>query len=342
MRVSIIIPCYNSVAYLAECMDSIFAQTMPDFEAILVDDGSKDNTLALAHDIARRDARVRVLHQVNAGVSAARNLGLDYARGEWITFVDSDDLLPADALETMLSAITDEIDMVVCAHRTFEAGGTCKTVIPETRWMDLEGEKKRRAAALRLIEGDSVLNIMCNKLHRRSLIEREHLRLNPDVRIAEDALFNLEAVLLGRGIAYVNKVAYLYRTHAASAMHTQRGGEFERHLPWMQALSALLMRLGMMEKYYMAYLDTVVLRLYKDGGVFGVVRSFSKARPLVRIDGLNTRLMNRSNRICYHLVQTGMYPLVYPQQIYPMQVLMRKFREASFALRAKAKKEMPE
>lgn len=340
MKVSIIIPCYNSAAYLDACMDSVLSQSMPDFEAILIDDGSKDDTLAIARRIEARDARVRVLHQENAGVSAARNLGLDHAVGEWITFVDSDDLLPADALETMIAAATDGVDMVVCAHRTFDEDGTQQTVIPETRWMDLDGEAKRRAVSLRLIEGDAVLNIMCNKLHRRELIEREHIRLNPDVRIAEDALFNLEAVLLGRGIAYVNRVTYLYRTHAASAMHTQKGGEFERHLPWMKALSALLTRLNQMEAYYAAYLDTVLLRLYKDGGVLGVVRGYSKAAPLFRIDGLDKSKMRRYDRLMYAYVKTGAYPLVYPQQIYPMQVLKRKLAEAAFARRAK--KEMPD
>jgi len=206
--------------------------------------------------------------------------------------------------------------------------------------MDIDGEEKRRAAALRLIEGDSVLNIMCNKLHRRALIEREQIRLNPSVRIAEDALFNLEAALLGNGIAYVNRVTYLYRTHAASAMHTQRGSEFDRHLPWMKALSALLSRLGRMEEYYAAYLNTVVLRLYKDGGVSGVVRGFKKqAEPLVRMDGLDVRKMNGHTRFLHALVCRGVYPFIYPQ-IYPMQVMRRKIAAAAFALRAK--KEMPE
>ncbi|MBQ8618711.1 MAG: glycosyltransferase family 2 protein, partial [Clostridia bacterium] len=90
MKVSIIIPCYNSEKYLAACMDSVLAQTFEDFEAILIDDGSKDNTLKVAQSYAQKDARVRVYAKKNGGVSAARNLGLDHARGEWITFVDSD------------------------------------------------------------------------------------------------------------------------------------------------------------------------------------------------------------------------------------------------------------
>ena len=246
MKVSIIIPCYNSGAYLGACMDSVLAQTMEDFEAILIDDGSRDDTLAVAQDYAKRDARVRVLAQENRGVAAARNLGLEHARGEWITFVDSDDLLPTDALHTMLSGAGEDVDMVVCPHETFDESGMLETVIPQTRWMDRRGEAQRRAAVLRLIEGDSVLNIMCCKLHRRTLIEREGLRLQAGVKIAEDALFNLETVLCGHGIAYVNRVAYRYRMHGASAMHAQAAGELARHRPWLLAMRDMLLRRGQM------------------------------------------------------------------------------------------------
>ena len=215
MKISVIIPCYNAARYLAECLDSILAQSEQDFEMILVDDGSGDDTLAIAQAYAKRDARIHVYHQENAGVCAARNHAMEYAQGEWITFVDSDDLLVPDAFEVMLGAVRDETDMVVCAHETFNENGQCDVVWPDTRWMDLPGEKKRYAAALRLIEGDSVLNIMCNKLHRRALIEKEGLRLKQGIAIAEDALFNLEAVLCAREIAYVHRVAYRYRMHSS-------------------------------------------------------------------------------------------------------------------------------
>ena len=93
MKISIIIPCYNSEKYLADCLDSVLAQSFGDFEAILIDDGSKDDTLSIARVYAQKDPRVRVYAKENGGVAAARNLGLDHAQGEWITFVDSDDPL---------------------------------------------------------------------------------------------------------------------------------------------------------------------------------------------------------------------------------------------------------
>ena len=340
MKVSIIIPCYNSAAYLDACMASVLAQTMTDFEAILIDDGSRDDTLALARRWAQRDARVRVLAQENRGVAAARNLGLDGAQGEWITFVDSDDLLPEDALHTRLSGTGDGVDMVVCAHETFDDAGRRAVVIPQTRWMDKRGEAQRRAAARRLIEGDSVLNIMCCKLHRRALIERERLRLRDGVRVAEDALFNLEAVLCGGGIAYVNRVAYRYRMHGASVMHAQAESQMALHRPWLCAMRDMLIARGQMETYYADYLDSVALRLYKDGGVRGVMRDFeAQAVPLLPLCAVDARRLSLRARALHALCRAGAYPRVYPL-IYPAQVIRRKLGEAMFALRAA--KEMPQ
>ncbi|MBQ4265753.1 MAG: glycosyltransferase [Clostridia bacterium] len=340
MKISIIIPCYNSEKYLDACMDSVLKQTFSDFEVILVDDGSLDGTLAVAKRYAESDARVRVLAKENGGVAAARNQGLDCAQGEWITFVDSDDLLPADALETLLSGVNAHVDMVVGAHETFDENGTRETVIPQTRWMDMRGEAQRRAAALRLIEGDSVLNIMCNKLHRRALLESHGIRLKVGVRIAEDALFNLEAVLRGRGIAYVNRVAYRYRTHSGSAMHTQTQNEMQRHRPWLIAMQELLDNMEQMEAYFPAYLDTAVLRLYKDGGVMHILKRFdADVLPLLALDALDRSRLSVSGRLLAFICEKGLYPALYPL-IYPVQVIRRKFGEAVFALRAQ--KEMPQ
>ena len=212
-------------------------------------------------------------------------------------------------------------------------------MIPESRWMDLSGEAMRRAAALRLIEGDSVLNIMCNKLHRRALIEKEHIRLQPGVKIAEDALFNLEAVLCGRGIAYVNRIAYHYRTHSASAMHTQSQSEMQRHKPWLAAMRDMLLRRGQMEAYFPAYVDSAVLRLYKDGGVGCVMRRFAAdVLPLLPLDVMHREKLLPSGRLLCVFCRSGLYPTVYPL-IYPVQVIRRKCVQAAFALRAK--KEMP-
>lgn len=336
MKISIIIPCYNAATYLPACLDSVLAQDMPDFEVIAVDDGSLDRTAEILREYAQKDARIKPHFKENSGVSATRNMALDRAAGEWVTFVDADDVIDRDMLSCMLAAADDGIDMVVCAHRTFDEAGDTQLVWPQTRWPQKRGEARKRAAALRLIEGDSVMNIMCAKLHRRALIEREHIRLCEEVSIAEDALFNLEALLRGEGIAYVHRAAYGYRMHAQSAMHAKTAGStFDVHRPWLAQMRALLVRLGAIEGYYAAYVDSVALRLYKDGGVGGVIRDFNeKAGPLVDIDGLDKKKMTPYGRLVHALCGAGRYPLAYPL-IYPVQVGKRKLGELAFALRAR-------
>ncbi len=334
MKLSVIIPCYNAERYLGECLDSLLAQDVAEFEAILIDDGSRDGTAQLAQRYAQQDERIRLIRQVNAGVSAARNAGLRIAQGEWVLFVDADDVLPRYALNMLLSCARDGVDLVVSMHETFDESGQAQIVYPETRWMDLAGEARRRAAALRLIEGDTVLNIMCNKLHRREALLREGLTLCEGVRIAEDALFNLEAVLCARDIAYCDFITYRYRIHAASATQMRDKSEFDVHLPWFEAMADMLRRRGALEAYYPAYVSSVVLRLYKDGGVPGVMREFTKkAKPLVLMP-LEKEKLSMHGRAVRFLVETGLYPAVYPL-IFPFELLNRKIREAAFALRVR-------
>ena len=100
-QISIIVPVYNSEKYLDACIDSILSQSFRDFELILVDDGSKDSSAQICDEYASQDTRVRVIHKANGGVSAARNDGLDIAKGEYITFIDSDDWVEREYLETL-------------------------------------------------------------------------------------------------------------------------------------------------------------------------------------------------------------------------------------------------
>ena len=102
-KISVIVPVYNVEKYLRRCIDSILAQTFSDFELLLIDDGSKDSSGEICEEYAGKDARIRVFHRQNGGVSTARNLGIDKAKGEWIYFVDSDDVVLPSALGTFVA-----------------------------------------------------------------------------------------------------------------------------------------------------------------------------------------------------------------------------------------------
>ena len=112
---SIIVPVYDVERYLPKCIDSILAQTFTDFELILVEDGSPDNCPALCDAAAAKDARIRVIHQKNGGLSAARNAGLDAARGKWIGFVDSDDYIAPEMYEALYKAVKAPGRTLPCA-----------------------------------------------------------------------------------------------------------------------------------------------------------------------------------------------------------------------------------
>ena len=104
--ISLVIPIYNTKAYLKDCVDSVLAQTLPDLQIILVDDGSTDGSLTIAQAYAKQDKRIEVYRQTHAGQSAARNLGLTYAKGEYIAFVDADDTIDPDWCQKHLDAIS--------------------------------------------------------------------------------------------------------------------------------------------------------------------------------------------------------------------------------------------
>ena len=111
--ISVIVPVYNAEKYLNRCIDSILSQTMTDFELLLIDDGSQDNSGRICDEYAEKDARVRVFHKSNGGVSSARNQGLDNAMGNWITYVDADDRCSCDYLEHLLSKVDDDTDLII-------------------------------------------------------------------------------------------------------------------------------------------------------------------------------------------------------------------------------------
>ena len=110
--ISFIVPVSNAELNLLDCIQRIISQSFTDWELILVDDGSKDNSLNICKEFANKDNRIRVLHQENRGVTAARKLGMEHSQGEILCFVDSDDTMDKNALEIVAAKMTDEVDIV--------------------------------------------------------------------------------------------------------------------------------------------------------------------------------------------------------------------------------------
>ena len=124
--ISVIIPVYNAEQYLRRCVDSVLTQSYTDFELLLIDDGSRDQSPAICDEYAAADHRVQVFHKPNGGVSSARNLGLDHARGQWITFIDSDDFISPNYLSAVNRSDADMLILNKCVYHVRGGGGILK------------------------------------------------------------------------------------------------------------------------------------------------------------------------------------------------------------------------
>ena len=123
MKISIIIPIYNSEKYLRQCLNSVQSQTFADFEVLLINDGSNDNSGKICDEYAAKDTRIKVFHKENGGVSSARNLGIDEAEGEWLCFVDSDDVLEENYLTALVkSSVDSKADFIAQGFKKFGNG----------------------------------------------------------------------------------------------------------------------------------------------------------------------------------------------------------------------------
>lgn len=201
-KISIIIPVYNTEKYLSRCVDSVIAQTFLDIEIILVDDGSTDGSGKICDEFAVRDARVHVIHQQNAGVSAARNAGIDAATGEWIGFVDSDDWIDKETYEVAYDiAIDNNIDLVQWRWSSDD------NFFSDNKFFDVASDR-------RLFESST-----CVKLFRRSIITENNIYFPKDIPLSEDKFFSFEAYLSAKRCFYLNKEFYHYYARGTSASH---------------------------------------------------------------------------------------------------------------------------
>lgn len=203
-RISIIVPVYNVEGSLHRCIDSILAQTFTDFELLLIDDGSKDNSGKICDEYVAKDLRVRVFHKENGGVSSARNLGLDNAKGEWVTFVDSDDYVLPYFLETFC---TMSKDGDVCIQGIIPDYSISSEYQVYKSSFDYIGNVK---GALFMLNDCQMVGSLCNKMFRSSIIHDKNLRLKEALKLWEDEEFFLHYLQYAQKVVATTYGYYVY------------------------------------------------------------------------------------------------------------------------------------
>lgn len=233
--VSIIVPVYNAEKYLNRCIDSILSQTMTDFELLLIDDGSKDNSGRICDEYSEKNARVRVFHKPNGGVSSARNLGLDNAKGKWITFVDADDRCSCNYLEHLLSKVDDDTDLIISYAVICDSTGEKAEVYPEYRVNATNFERL-------FVDSDMHWHTSpWAKLYRASIIYENSLRFNEMMHIGEDADFLFSFMLITDKI-YVSSDTDYYYTCDVSGSLTKRINTIDSEIASYRTILCLVNR----------------------------------------------------------------------------------------------------
>lgn len=206
--ISVIVPVYNCEKYIERCVNSVLAQSYTDFELILVDDGSTDDTGILCEKFNLLDARIHVYHKTNGGVSSARNEGLNFATGEYVAFIDADDWVGKGYLETLVKPTNDvnTIDIVVMPWKTDEEFEN-SIIVP--RYKEEACSLKKKLACLQLLSPNAWRGwSVHSKLYRKHLFQ--NLRFFSELRYGEDLIMNLELFYRANHFYYVPQTSYHY------------------------------------------------------------------------------------------------------------------------------------
>ena len=226
-KISVIVPVYKAEAYLHRCVDSLLAQTFTDFEILLIDDGSPDRSGEICDEYERKDDRVRVFHKENGGVSSARKMGLDNAKGEYVCFVDSDDWVEEEMFTTILNSFRSrkKIDILFwgfqCDNSQVQNGKKRRKIKNDLKYI-YSDTTESILGSIFLLENKKIFGWTWNKLFRLEIIKSKKIRFDESISLQEDHLFTLNYVRYITDLMVKPYYPYHYRILENSLMSRRR------------------------------------------------------------------------------------------------------------------------
>lgn len=210
--VSVVVPIYNAEKTLHHCLTSIIDQTYNHLEIILVNDGSTDQSLQICQQFAHRDERIKVINQRNKGPSYARNIGIKYATGTYIQFVDADDVITETMVDLLIDCVHKKIDLVICGYYVITEKN-CTATIPATSGVFSFEHFTEHIGELC---ADNLLQSPCNKLYKTALIKENDITFPINISLGEDLLFNLNYLNRCRAVFVTEQPLYIYKNRKGS------------------------------------------------------------------------------------------------------------------------------
>ena len=323
--VSVVIPVYGVEEYLERCVESVTAQTYPYLEIILVDDGSPDNCPQMCDARAKKDKRIRVIHKENGGLTSARHIGFESAKGEYIIFFDSDDYVEENMIEELVNkALATDKDITMCSYYRDTADEMIPVFMGYQKGV-IEREELPMQFILPIIrpmQGDPATNgFMWTKLIKSSKIREEYF-VSEREYYTEDILFDIQIALHINGIALVNKPLYHYCENRDSLTFKYRENKFEmwnkrtayfenyfRQNGWLEAAADRLIALHLVSLFVGA--DNEVIK--NDKADF--INKCKYFKQTVKNTGCfrlsYIKYLNRSQQISFLLYYFNMYGALY-------------------------------
>lgn len=219
--ISIIVPVYNAQCYLEVCVNSILNQTYKNFELILVNDGSTDNSFNICNKFEAQDSRIIVVNKENGGVSTARNEGIKVAKGDYITFIDADDWVEQDYIEKLRSAITADEDLIQSGILFFDNNTGAeigRETLPLIKSMSIYAAEENCF----LVATMPLITSPVSKLYKRELILKHNIRFEEGLAYGEDRDFNLKYLDVAECVSAVDYVGYHYRKEVEGSLSKDR------------------------------------------------------------------------------------------------------------------------
>lgn len=259
MKFSVILPIYNVEAFLVECIESILQQTYTDFELILVNDGSKDGSPAICDNYAKKDAKIEVVHQANAGLSMARNNGLAVASGEYVVFIDSDDFITSsDFLQKLADKTKNNVDLVFFKYSRYidESQTLC---VCSFSYQNAIAETTMSGILQKLVDADAFYGMAWIKAVRRAVLIDNNIQFEKGL-LGEDTEWNYHLLMHTRSVDFIDESFLAYRQREGSISHSLKLKNFTDFIyvitKWSKPISQLEddalknALLGSLAKYY--------------------------------------------------------------------------------------------
>ena len=298
IEVSIIVPIYNAEKYVEACVNSILNQTFSNFELILVDDGSKDRSLEICEELAKKDSRIIVTHQENAGSSAAKNTGLKLAQGEYIAFCDADDTIDKEYIENLYCGVVlNKVDVCIGSFAFITAKDeeiiSRREVIVEKGLFKMKEFMKFYPRYM----PQAIIGSPCNKLYRHEIIKENGLSFNSRIRNNEDTHFNFEYLSKCHTVYVSNEPYYNYmnRVNVASASKGFIPNIFEIYTLTYKKSIEFLKAIGVYDEY-IRFQNTYYIGLVV-GAINGIVNGQNQLTKKEKLDQIRNICLNDSVRV---------------------------------------------